>query len=516
VNNADGSPGADTITINVTGAIILTRSIDIGDSVTINGPGANMLTVNGNNVDRVFTVATGAVVINGITIANGRCAVGSQGGGVNVSSGSLELNDCAIVGNSVPGVVGDERNGGGIKADSLTTLIARRCLFVNNIAEIGLGGAIRCTGQMLLENCTIAGNHATEAAGISYRSDGLQFADVRYCTVSGNVATLRGGGVRIGEGIFRLTGSIFAGNSAPSDPDVNEVVQSMGFNIVGIVGSSTGWTLLDKLNTNPKLASLANNGGPTQTMALLAGSPALNAGNVLSFPPTDQRGVARPIFLLPDIGAFESPLSADIAPVADAGPDQTINNPSLPVTVALDGSGSSDADGDTLTYTWFNSANNVVATTAQANVSLGIGTHVFRLVVEDPSGATDEDEVTIVVEDPAAPSITGVSASPNRLWPPTHELRMVTVNFTATDPTDKSLTLWLTVTSSEADSGLGLLDLPGDIVIVNPHSVKLRAERFSILGRNYVITIHALDKDGNETTRSVTVRVPYHGSTGGG
>ena len=58
-------------------------------------------------------------------------------------------------------------------------------------------------------------------------------------------------------------------------------------------------------NTDPKLGPLANNGGPTLTIALLPGSPAIDAGDDSSAPPTDQRGFPRPAGPAADIGAFE-------------------------------------------------------------------------------------------------------------------------------------------------------------------------------------------------------------------
>ncbi|MBE0540074.1 MAG: hypothetical protein IH623_01625, partial [Verrucomicrobia bacterium] len=74
-------------------------------------------------------------------------------------------------------------------------------------------------------------------------------------------------------------------------------------------------------NTDPKLGPLANNCGPTLTMALLPGSPAIDAGDTVSAPATDQRGVPRPYGLTADIGAFEYWLSAQATNPPTGGVD---------------------------------------------------------------------------------------------------------------------------------------------------------------------------------------------------
>jgi hypothetical protein len=513
IRDARDKPGDDVVQINVTGTIVLARSLDIGDTakLTITGATADTLSIDGAGLDRVFSIQGGNTLIEGLTIMNGNCGVAQQGGGIKLAGGTLELRDCAVVGNTVPQNVGVEENGGGVHADSASTFIARRTLFANNVVAEGLGGGVRCTGYMTLENCTFTANSASEAGGVSYRSDGVMTGMIESCTISGNSCSIGGGGIRIGEGVCGIRNTIVAGNYAPSVPDTDGVFSSLGHNLIGIIDTSTGWVGTDILGADPMLGPLASNGGPTQTMALLAGSPALNHGDPSTFPATDQRGTARPFNLITDIGAFESTEVVNHAPTADAGTDQTLNYSGSPVSVNLDGSGSSDPDGDALTYKWFEGATQI-ATGATPTVNLGPGLHTLRLVVKDAGGLSDDDEVQILVKDPNPPTITNVSATPNRLWPPNHDLVSITVNYTASDDTDTSLTVWLTATSTEADSGLGDDDKPNDIQPVNGHTIKLRAERFSKAGRTYTITIHAMDDSGSETTKTVTVFVPHDNS----
>jgi hypothetical protein len=109
--------------------------------------------------------------------------------------------------------------------------------------------------------------------------------------------------------------TIRAGNLAStSGPDAFGPVKSVGNNLVGETDGSTGWIGSDLTGTvaaplNPLLAPLGNYGGPTQTMALLPGSPALDAGSNALIPAgvtTDQRGLPRVVNAVVDIGAFES------------------------------------------------------------------------------------------------------------------------------------------------------------------------------------------------------------------
>ena len=112
-----------------------------------------------------------------------------------------------------------------------------------------------------------------------------------------------------------LGNTIVAGNTAStSGPDAFGTVASQGNNLIGKTDGSSGWVGSDLTGTiatplDPLLAPLGNYGGPTQTMALLPGSPAIDAGNNALIPAgvtTDQRGLPRIVNTVVDIGAFES------------------------------------------------------------------------------------------------------------------------------------------------------------------------------------------------------------------
>jgi hypothetical protein len=159
----------------------------------------------------------------------------------------------------------------------------------------GSGGAIENEGTLTLVNCTIAN---CGAAGGTNGAAGGGFGGN-----AGNPGQANGGGLARISGTLTLMNSILATNT----PGANSygAVADNGYNISSDSSLSTGAT--SRVNTDPGLDPLANNGGPTMTMALLLSSPALNfvPSTSGSFPPTDERGVTRPQGTGADAGAYE-------------------------------------------------------------------------------------------------------------------------------------------------------------------------------------------------------------------
>ena len=211
------------------------------------------------------------------------------------------------------------------------------------------------------------------------------------------------------------------------------------------------------------------------------------------------------------VSQFEGAISNQ-PPVADAGPDRTIEATGLTTPVMLDGSASSDPDGDPLTYEWRDSADHLVATTATANVSLPPGVQTFTLTVDDGRGGTASAKVTMTVRDTTAPTISSSVASPSILWPPNHKMVPVSLTATAVDAVDPSPACAITsVASNEPVDGLGDGDTGPDWDVTGSLALNLRAERAGNgTGRIYTITVRCSDGSGNASTRSVPVSVPHN------
>jgi len=324
---ANNTAGDDTIDVSVKGAITLsiagtdedaaaTGDLDIRSSITIQGNGARSTIIDGGGIDRVFEIAASDITVcfNDLTIRGGaaRCGGGIQIGDKNSTT---NLTRVRITGNQ--GVEnGAGLNVGGIAA---TTVNIRDSLFDNNTSTGG-GGALVVfpAGTVSLANTTISANVGYDAGGIVAQfNDGGSLAIVN-STITGNRSTFpTAGGIQKNNylGTITLTNSIVAGNSGDQfKGQAGGVIDSGGNNIVG-PGSGTFRALESDLEfdraIDALLHPLADNGGPTDTHALVAGGIALDAGSNTAAEgaglSTDQRGTGsdRIINGSVDIGAFE-------------------------------------------------------------------------------------------------------------------------------------------------------------------------------------------------------------------
>ena len=183
-----------TFAPNVTGAINLTSGeLLLDKSVTINGPGANLLSVQRSAAAgnfRIFNITPSQVIatISGLTIANGNSP--SDGGGIS-STGALTMANCALSGNTTGS------SGGGLVSSGPLTIL--NSTISANSATGGGGGGLVIAGTADMTNSTISGNSASELNfGIGF-GGGIHISagtlTVTNSTITSNSAQFRGGGI---------------------------------------------------------------------------------------------------------------------------------------------------------------------------------------------------------------------------------------------------------------------------------------------------------------------------------
>jgi hypothetical protein len=204
-----------------------------------------------------------------------------------------------------------------------------------------------------------------------------------------------------------------------------------------------------------------------------------------------------------------------IPPVADAGPDLTVEQETHAGTQVMLNGTATDICSTRFNFTWSENGtvlatdNNATKTTLTYTFNLGM--HVVTLDATDMAGNVGSDNVTVTVVDTTPPEINA-TVMPDMLWPPNHKYVEVKTNVTVYDNCDPSPTLtFVSITSNEPANGLGDGNTANDIVIVNDFTFNLRAERSGTgSGRVYTITYKATDVSGNYAIATVTVEVPHN------
>jgi hypothetical protein len=360
LSNSTPGPNEIDFAAGLSGTITLTSGelMIANQAVTIHGPGQDLLSVSGNGSSRVFEIASGVTAsLSGMTITRGNTG---NGGGIH-NSGTLTIDACSISGNSA-GYGGGISNGGTVTILASTvsgnsagpysgggifnggTMTIEASTISGNSTFNDFGGGIENFGTLTLTGCTLSGN-STGGNGGGISNEDYGTVTIVASTISGNSTGYHGGGVYNyngtmtidastisnnsagldGDGIYNLEKvslltSIVAGNSPSTGQDVSGAIDSLGHNLIGNARGSSGWVDTDLLNVAPKLGPLQDNGGPTWTMALLPGSPAVDAGASVEGLATDQRGVSRTDYGPPDIGAFELEFDGPGATFSNNGP----------------------------------------------------------------------------------------------------------------------------------------------------------------------------------------------------
>jgi hypothetical protein len=367
-------------------AVVVLASTD-GAGLTIEGGSAD-ITISGDNQYQVFLVESGAkLTLSNLTVADGAAASRGRGGGIH-NSGTLEVSNSTLSDNRANGAGGGIYNLAGAVTVRNSTLSGNSA----NGSESG-GGIFNFQGTLEVSDSTLSGNSASSGGGAS--GGGIYNAGpatVRNSTLSGNSASLFGGGIT-NRGMLEVSNSTLSDNSAPNGGGIENgggATATLKNTIVANSPSASGGSCyrygiitdggynLDSDNTcffgtnnfslsgvDPMLGPLADNGGPTKTHALLAGSPAIDKGNSFGAT-TDQRGAARPQGTASDIGSFESESTTTV---------DTIK----PTVSAATPTGTGVARGTNLT-----------ATFSEKMDPLSITKSTFKLFKVKPDGSTTQ------------------------------------------------------------------------------------------------------------------------------
>lgn len=227
------------------------------------------------------------------------------GGGIyNGDGATLDLTDSTVSDNRTA-----NQNGGGIYGFFNSTINVTRSTISGNVGGEVAGG-LRSLGDVTIVNSTFSGNTSTEwHGGGIFHTDGQ--LTVTNSTFTGNVAPAgTASGILVATfgapASMTLTNSVMEGFggafACAIEGGVTATITSGGSNVISD-GSCNPNATTDQPNTAAQLGPLADNGGPTLTHALTAGSPAIGAADPAAAPATDQRGFARDA--APDSGAFE-------------------------------------------------------------------------------------------------------------------------------------------------------------------------------------------------------------------
>ena len=508
--------GAGTVTINNT---TFESTLAKGGNSGTGGNGANP----GGNAD-----GGGLYSLGNVTISNSTFHLSGATGG---KGGNAFGTFCFGAHNAGDG--GGAR-GGAIFADG-GTMIINTATFANNSAAGGHGGDGGQTNPGL--NCGMHGAGGL-AHGGAIANNNAATLNIKHGTISLNNAKAgntgvnqggankpprpaaegAGGGIRVGPASVTLQNTIIAGNTAANGagdvsgaptpgPNVDGTVTSNGHNLLAVATEAGGFTGTgDKTGANPMLAALANNGGPTHTMALSAGSAAIDAG-VAAGATFDQRGQTRTV---DDGGVANAPTSDG----TDIGAFEAAPNCILSCPANFSVSNDPDKCGAVVN---FKSPSGAGCGKVSCDRPSGSFFPVGDTTVTCTSSAGPTCTFKVTVKDTQPPKIT-IKRQGLKLWPPNHNYKTINVTdlvASASDNCDANVDAGdvtiVKATSDEPENGAGDGNTTNDIVIAaNCKSLKLRAERKSNgNGRVYTITFKVTDASGNVSTATAKVTVQH-------
>ncbi|MFT3743531.1 MAG: Ig-like domain repeat protein [Pyrinomonadaceae bacterium] len=545
--------------VNVAGPILLSGGeIVLTSNVIIQGPAGGTMVIQNtkanSSTSHVFVVGGGTATLNNLTITGGNTDGSVKGGGIFVS-GTLNLNDSTVTGNNAITGGGVFVGGGGVANVVRSTVSGNNANFNGGVGADG-GGTFN------LSQSTVSGNTASNGGAVF--ANGGANATITNTTISGNSL-----GIDSNSGSVTIRGSIVAKNNAGGDDLKGPAgtVTSLGFNFIGNPGTFAGGTFpTGSPNANndivgssgtpldPQLAPLANNGGPTRTMAICtsAGVPHVSCGALSQVIDKgkdfvgsgfDQRGngtnQVRPFDIAPianaaggdgsDVGAYElnnTPPTITAAPTTRQAGSPTANSqvatagdlesPVNTLTLTVNGGNTATVNGVTATLTDSNGAaagtNPTAAGAVMADVvaACGATTATFTLTVTDGGGLSTNATLTVTVDPNTPPVLTynnpaavvfgqnGINISP------------------ATGPSDNGSVTSVQLQSAGTFTGNVSVNANGTIAISNAgpagtHTISIRAT--DNCGAQTTATFQiTVNKANTATGVQVSVNAPTYGS----
>jgi hypothetical protein len=415
--NTAGFYGPNTST-GAGGGIYNTGTLTVTDS-TVSGNG------NGTVVVGAGIYSTGALTITGSTISNNDAywnyggAGDGYGGGV-YSTGALTITGSTISNNTA------QAEGGGVESSGTMNLTDST---VSGNTAFDEGGAIAIVANSLvstsvgtatISDSTISGNNGGHDGGGIYNAGTLT---VTNSTFSANTVPLEGGA--LGGGIYSSAGSvslaatIVAGSVLGGDCSVSSGFTDGGYNLDD--DDTCGLAAVTDLpDTNPQLdpSGLQSNGGPTQTIALEPGSPAIGAVESASLcASSDQRGVVRPTPC--DIGAFQTNV---LPAVPVAVPDQYQTPPATELLVSAPGILANDTLNGATIVSHTKTGHGVLTLNSDGSFSYVPdskfqGTDSFTYTIKNSAGSSTATVTIQVTPVPAGADLTVSLSAPRNVKP---------------------------------------------------------------------------------------------------
>jgi len=423
-NNANNGGGIySTKDLSVTGTLLYKNHANSEGGAIANVGFANIESSEFTNNTAyggggIVNSLTGTITISGSTFTNNESNY--FGGAIHNFEGNIEVDQSAFINNAAV-------SGGAILNDLDGTATITNSIFRQNTATYGAGalgnvgtitvigsefsqnsatlyggGAIvnGLDGTAIIANSTISGNSSVDGGGVA-----IVYPDASTTLINVTISNNTGGGLYIKDGIAHITNSIIANNNGSPDCYLdNGSVNTNSKNIILVNGSGPNSCGIPFIGTDPVLDSLSLNGGGTQTMALLPGSPAIDAGDdtvcsALQVNNLDQRGIKRPQGAHCDLGAYEyvdiiqptvsSIVKASTSPTNATSADFTVTFSEDVTGVDLDGSDFMIVSSTSITGAAISGVTSVSASVYTVTVNTGTGNGSIRLDLIDDDSIED-------------------------------------------------------------------------------------------------------------------------------